>query len=101
MEACECRKNVRETGDGRTTDRPPLLYGQFVSPRTGTSQHLLANTGVISSGQVTVLTSRNRETCNEHPDSLIKAENSLQGESTVSVKVGMSKLLTLSPVSRL
>ena len=37
IEVCECRKNVRETGDGRTTDRPPLLYGQFVSPRTGTS----------------------------------------------------------------
>jgi hypothetical protein len=39
MEVCECRKNVRETGDGRVTDRPLLLYGQFVSRRTGTSQN--------------------------------------------------------------
>jgi hypothetical protein len=41
MEVCECRKNVRETGDGRVTDRPILLYGQFVSRRTGKSQYLL------------------------------------------------------------
>jgi hypothetical protein len=32
------QENVRETGDGRVTDRPMLLYGQFVSRRTGTSQ---------------------------------------------------------------
>jgi hypothetical protein len=38
MEVCECRKNVRETGDGRVTDRPMLLYGQFVSRRSGTSR---------------------------------------------------------------
>ena len=31
------REKAREMDDGRTTDRPPLLYGQFVSPRTGTS----------------------------------------------------------------
>jgi hypothetical protein len=38
-----CRKNVREAGDGRVTDRPLLLYGQFVSRRTGTSPFLLIN----------------------------------------------------------
>jgi hypothetical protein len=38
MEVCECRENVRETGDGRVTDRTLLLYGQFVSLMTGTSQ---------------------------------------------------------------
>jgi hypothetical protein len=31
------RKKARETDDGRTTDRPSLLFGHSVSPRTGTS----------------------------------------------------------------
>ncbi len=37
MELSDCGEKVRERGDGRTVDRPPLLYGQSVSPRTGTS----------------------------------------------------------------
>jgi hypothetical protein len=34
-------ENVWETGDGRPTDRPLLLYDQFVSRRPGTSQKKL------------------------------------------------------------
>jgi hypothetical protein len=38
MKVCVLRKKARETDDGRTTDRPSLLFGHSVSPRTGTSQ---------------------------------------------------------------